>query len=276
MLARILSQELINNRYHLIRMDAPPIARAYRPGQFVMIGLGGAEMMGEAGSFDPLLRRPFSLYDCSAEMGWVDVLYKVQGRGTAIMAGWGVNRLVEMTGPFGRGFLLDDPRSPVILVGGGVGIPPLLTVADELARRSKPPRMILLLGGRSAPDIFHRDIPGLEVRIATEDGTLGEKGRVTVLLEQALSQRGEGENPVVLSCGPNPMMKAVSELCARAGVPCQVSLENRMGCALGVCLGCVVPSVEGHSKRYPRVCTEGPVFDSAILDWNSPNWPAMG
>ena len=268
MLVEILQHESTGS-YWRTRFAAPEIATAYQPGQFIMVNVH----IGQVGSsFDPLLRRPFSLLETNPTEGWIDVLFKVKGRGTRLMSGWHVGETVDIAGPFGHGFDLHLSGRSFVLVGGGVGVPPLYTVADELVKRAPAPEIRLLLGGRSKEDIYVRSIDGMNVSVATEDGSKGTKGLVTNLLKTVLSSASVLK-PVILTCGPTPMMKAVAEIAAAHNVPCQVSLENRMACAIGTCLGCVVPMAEGREKPYERVCTEGPVFDAAWLGWSSENWP---
>ena len=276
-LMRVLDHHPAGGRYRLLRLHAPEAARAYRPGQFFMLRVSpiGAGDGGDRLSSDPLLGRPFSLFQRSISEGWIEILYQVAGRGTALMAGWTPGLMVESSGPFGNGFDLNDDGDDFLLVGGGVGIPPLLTVADELVGRSPRPRCRLTLGARTRSDLVYREIAGVEIITATEDGSTGAKGLVTNALDEIL--RGEigslRTKQRIFACGPNSMLRAVHHLANAAGVMCRVSLENRMGCARGVCLGCVVPAVAGALKKYPRVCTEGPVFDSRELDWDSPHWP---
>ena len=268
MLVEILQHEP-TGPYWRTRFAAPEIAKVYRPGQFIMVNVH----IGQVGSsFDPLLRRPFSLLESNSAEGWIDVLFKVKGRGTRLMSGWHVGETIDIVGPFGHGFDLDVPGRTFVLVGGGVGVPPLYTVADELAKRTKTQKVYLLLGGRSAEDIYVRNINGMKVSTTTEDGSQGKQGLVTDLLKTVLLGMDVSKS-VILTCGTTPMMKVVAEIAATHNVPCQVSLENRMACAIGTCLGCVVPMAEGREKSYERVCTEGPVFDANWLGWGSEHWP---
>ncbi len=180
--------------------------------------------------------------------------FKTVGRGTGIMAELAVGAGISVLGPLGNGFA--TPEGPATLVGGGTGIASLF----ELARLAAPGTRVLL-GGRSREDILGlEDFEqlGVELHVATDDGSLGQRGLVTDLLEP---RAGE----VVYACGPLGMMQRAQELASRAGARCLVSLENNMACGFGICLGCVVNTPAGF--RY--VCTDGPVFDGATLGWGA-------
>jgi dihydroorotate dehydrogenase electron transfer subunit len=181
----------------------------------------------------------------------LDVLYKISGRGTALLAAARPGERVRTVGPLGRGFPLPEPGERALLVGGGTGIASLFDLAAR-ARAHGP--VTVLLGARSAADL------GVELRLATEDGSAGRRGLVTELLADALA-----ETPArVYACGPTAMMRRAAELAAAAGRPCLASLENRMACGFGVCLGCAVPRAAGG---YALVCRDGPVFPADGLRW---------
>jgi len=247
------------------------------PGQFYMLRLGHGT--------DPLLRRPISIAAMrlghnepgGSPMIRLTFLYKVVGKGTAIMARLQPGETVDCLGPVGRGFTIPGPEAPprfraprlAVLVAGGIGVAPFPMLADALQRAGVPVR--LYFGGRSDTDLvelqgFHDR--GVEVITATEDGSHGEKGFVTSPLARDLPGLSS-EETVVYACGPNPMMTAVIEACAEHGLPLEVSLETRMGCGIGVCLGCVVPATRPGPEGTPvyhRVCTEGPVFNGEEVD----------
>jgi dihydroorotate dehydrogenase electron transfer subunit len=219
----------------------------HRPGQFAMLGLG-PELLHR----DPLLPRPMAVYrgDASA----LEFLFKVVGRGTRIMAELAKGAAVSVLGPLGNGFAAPD--GPATLVGGGSGIASLYELAA-----ARPAGLRVLLGGRSRADILGLEdfeTLGVELRLATDDGSLGHRGLVTDLLEPR-----EGES--VYACGPLGMMQRARELASQARARCLVSLENNMACGFGVCLGCVVKTPAGF--RY--VCTHGPVFDADALGWGA-------
>ena len=226
---------------------------ASAPGQFVMLSPGP---LPAAPRFDPLLPRPMAVF--RREGAALDVLYKVSGRGTALLAAARPGERVRVVGPLGCGFPEAAPGAQLLLVGGGTGIASLFDVAAHAKERA---RVVVLLGARRAEDLMalaeFRAL-GVELRLATEDGSAGRTGLVTDLLADALA-----DGPAaVYACGPTPMMRRAAELAAGAGQPCVLSLENRMACGFGVCLGCAVPRREAG---YALVCRDGPVFDAAAL-----------
>jgi dihydroorotate dehydrogenase electron transfer subunit len=195
----------------------------------------------------------------------VEFLYKRVGKGTELLSKCRPNDPIRLLGPLGRGFKVLS-GSPSIVIGGGLGIAPLLYLAETLP--AAPPSAIIL-GGRSS-----QDVPRIQefavlphkIFISTEDGTRGHRGLVTDLLERELGA-AETLPIMVYACGPLPMMRAVNAIAARAGVPCKVSLEARMACGIGLCLGCAVPQAGGAG--YKHVCRDGPVFDADAIDWDS-------
>jgi len=230
------------------------------PGHFVMLSPGAR---GAAPRFDPLLPRPMAVYRTHAgATPEVEVLYKVTGRGTQLLAETRVGDAVRMVGPLGTPFALPEPGHRALLVGGGTGIASLYELAAQ-ARARGP--VVVLLGARSAGDLMGRDdfeALGVDLRIATEDGSEGHTGRVTELLEAALAEPSDGD--VVYACGPTPMMRRAAEIAAARGRSCRVSLENRMACGFGVCLGCAVPRADG---TIALVCRDGPVFEAGGVGW---------
>jgi dihydroorotate dehydrogenase electron transfer subunit len=233
----------------------------FAPGHFVMLSPGALAGVERS---DPLLPRPMAVYRARASNGAaeVEILYKVSGRGTALLADTLAGQRVRFLGPLGVAWPEPAPGETALLVGGGTGIASLYELAARLAGRDAR----VLLGARSARELMGRDdFASLDVPIdvATEDGSEGVTGRVTALLEPAL----ESETPLrIYACGPTPMMRACAELAAAKECACFVSLENNMACGFGVCLGCAVPVNRGG---YALVCREGPVFDAVSIDWDA-------
>jgi dihydroorotate dehydrogenase electron transfer subunit len=232
----------------------------FGPGQFVMLSPGAR---AAAHRTDPLLPRPMAVYraregDGAAE---VEILYKVTGRGTRLLAETLPGQRIGLVGPLGRSFDPPAPGERAVVVAGGTGIASVY----EFARRSCGETSVsVLLGARSAEDLMGvADFADLDVdlRIATEDGSSGRRGLVTALLEEALEEAGDAR---VYACGPTPMMRRCAELVAERGRTCIVSLENHMACGFGVCLGCAAPLRGGG---YALVCRDGPMFDAASMDW---------
>jgi dihydroorotate dehydrogenase electron transfer subunit len=210
--------------------------------------------------FDPLLPRPMALYRAAPCGDAVEILYKVSGRGTRLLADARPGDRVRLVGPLGTPFRLPDARERAVLAGGGTGIASLYELARRACERGP---VAVLLGARTAGDLMGRDdfaALGVDLRVATEDGSAGRRGLVTELLEDALA-----EGPArVYACGPTAMMRRAAALAASAGRLCSVSLENRMACGFGVCLGCAVPRAGGG---FALVCRDGPVFDAAGVAW---------
>lgn len=264
----VLSNQEVSPGYFRMRLLAPGYSKVARPGQFLMFRVQLSQL--------PLLRRPFGVFkvgflppDCDGlpAKEYVEILYKVVGGGTTLMSQLHQGDRVEVLGPLGRGFDLGDPTQEKILVGGGIGLVPLYMLASELAPKSS---VRLLMGGRTRDDIlavteFER--LGVQTYVSTDDGSLGEEGLVTRVLERQLERSPQA---TVYACGPMPMLEAVQAICARRGIALQVSLEALMACGVGACLGCVVKGA-GHSDSHPRYlcsCKEGPVFRAEQLDWS--------
>ena len=171
---------------------------------------------------------------------------------------------MRVVGPLGRGFALPAEGERALLVGGGTGVASLYQLAERSQCAGRCSAIIVMLGARSGDDLMGRadfEALGVEVQIATEDGSLGRKGLVTEILAEALAKDGPAR---VYACGPTPMMRACADLAADAGKPCVVSLENNMACGFGVCLGCAAPRAEGG---FSLVCRDGPVFDARDVAW---------
>jgi len=258
---------------HLLTMNSPDQARLVQPGQFMMLKCA-------AGLNDnPLLRRPFSVFDVDRTPGagrarGLVLLVKVVGAGSQMLAALEPGQAVYVLGPQGRGFEIPSATrggvSAACLIAGGVGIAALYLLAQRLLEQGVTP--ILFYGGRAAADLVLREYfekLGMETHYTTEDASLGEAGVVTHPLERFLRSRIR-TGIRAYACGPWAMMKAVHTLAVQYKVPCEVSLEARMGCSLGACMGCVVRSLgDDGDVQYLRVCQEGPVMDSRRIDWDT-------
>jgi dihydroorotate dehydrogenase electron transfer subunit len=229
-----------------LTLRAPQIAQMAAPGQFVMVRVGGV---------DPLLRRPFSLCEIRPEAGEITLIYRVVGRGTGILAEAPVGARLLTMGPLGYSF--PDPAvgtGELVLVGGGLGIPPMVAAAEAAKQVGRPVRAIL--GARSARYLAgaaELQALGVPVTLVTDDGSAGEQGVVTGPLGRVL-----GEGAEVWACGPEGMLKAVGALAAEAGAPCFLSVERHMACGFGACIGCTVPKASGDG--FFKACQDGPVF----------------
>ena len=266
---RVTNHEPMADRTYRIRLDCPEIAAAIRPGQFVMLRLPHTT--------DPLLGRPFALYDTvlgpTGEAVGIEVVYLVVGKMTGQLAGVNAGESLEVWGPLGKPFLDVGTPAHVCLVAGGIGQTPFLAYARELLGdrgfggdppRQRAGKVSLCYGVRTAAlaagvDDFRR--VGVEVHLASDDGTIGTRGYVTDLLA------ANGPTGPLVGCGPEPMLRALMKFAATWGVSCQVSLETPMACGIGICFSCVtrVKTPDG-GWDYRRVCVDGPAFDAAELD----------
>jgi len=245
----------------LIEFEDPGIGAAMRPAQFFMIGVPGN---------DVLLRRPFSVcglpgtFD-DATPGTLQVLYRVYGRATTLLASLKRGARLDVLGPLGRGFEAPASDAEIVLVAGGIGSAPFPAFLKELARGGR--KASLIYGARSIAELplldwFEQHAE--RVTVTTDDGSAGTPGLVTLPLAPILR---DGRNVHVYACGPNAMLKAVAALAVEAGVRCDLSLEAPMACGFGVCLGCVVPVKGDGETRYERVCVEGPVLPASRMAW---------
>ena len=252
--AKVIGQRVLNATTKEIDLWAPEIARTAVPGQFVNVRVSTHTA--------PLLRRPLGVARVNRTDGTLTLMYRVLGEATQLLANCCSGDVLDVLGPLGSGvFSLETKHA--LLVGGGLGLAPLLYLATEL--KACGAQVDVLMGGRNQDDLFWEDIfkdEGVDcIGCTTDDGSYGTKGTVMALLPQML---GGGCDRVYV-CGPVPMMKAVSELvAATTKLPCQVSLERYMGCGLGACLTC---SCQGTHRRL-KVCTDGPVFDAEeVEEW---------
>jgi dihydroorotate dehydrogenase electron transfer subunit len=254
----------------LVRLEAPELAQAIQPGQFIMMRM-------DAGC-DPLLGRPFALYDtvldARGQASGVDIVYLVVGKLTGLLSRLKTGDRVVVWGPLGNGFPDLSGVDHVALVAGGIGQTPFLAQVRELLGErgygGRPPRraarqVSLYYGVRTAAlaaGVADFRAAGAQVHLASDDGSLGFHGFVTQLLEQQpLPQH-------LVGCGPEPMLKALTALAQRWHVPCHLSLETPMACGIGICFSCVTRVKTADGWDYRRVCVDGPVFDAGCLEWD--------
>lgn len=264
---------LAENTWRL-RFAAPTMAARITPGQFLMVRIEGLN--------DPLIGRALALYDCvPLEAGdAIDVVYVVKGKFTTRLAQLQPGQRVAVWGPLGNGFST-DPVDHLLIAAGGIGQTPFLAVAKEALGKqaygepSRPTgwakRVTICYGARTAAllaGVEDFESAGMNVRIATDDGSAGHHGLVTDLIEDELASRSAVESVRLLCCGPEPMMEAVADVAARHNVACQVSLETPMACGIGICFSCVAKVREtGDEWDYKRTCVEGPVFSADKIVW---------
>lgn len=256
--AELVTKERVADRYFRIGFECEEIAREACPGQFLMVRLLSP-------SWEYLLSRPFSF--CTVEESRIELFFEVVGKGTRILSRAEKGAVLEILGPLGNGFHLETESSPV-LVGGGMGIAPLPFLASDAVKRHGVVGITVLLGARTASALCLRKVfadLGARVLVATDDGTEGHRGPVTDLLENELKS-GLNNRPAVYACGPKAMLKAVAELTREHAAPCQFSVEERMACGVGACMGCACRTRdERGNHHFKQVCVDGPVFDAREL-----------
>ena len=275
--AEVLSKEQYDGAQFVLRLACPRIAARARPGSFVHMRCAD----------ELLMRRPMSVMRASREQGWIDILFKVHGRGTALLAERKVGETLSLLGPIGKPFRLLGYRAQPLLIGGGVGIPPMIFLAEHMRATGANVEPIVLMGSEipfpfrprpsqiiagGIPDGVIAAMPllddwGIASRLASRQAYPGcYDGFVTDLarawIENTSVERGGIE---IFACGPTPMLRAVAALAREFALPCEISLEEFMACAVGGCAGCTVRinTLEGPTMK--RVCVDGPVFDAATV-----------
>ncbi len=264
--ATVIANTPLSADYSVLALAAPAIAASAQPGQFVMVKA--------ATGHDPLLRRPFSVFeilrDDTGSATGVSLMNKRIGVSTRLLYDARIGDPIACLGPLGRPFSLVEPPAAAWMVAGGVGLAPFATLAEAL--RNRGVACTLFYGARSGAELFY--LPffeglGVEVVITTEDGSEGERGRVTLPLERRLAALERPQAAIVYACGPEGMLAACAKLARRYGQPCQVSVERVMGCGMGGCYSCVVPmrSDEG-GFHHVRSCLAGPVLPGDQILWD--------
>lgn len=245
----VVSNTRLNASHHLIELSSKFPLPAMIPGQFAEVKVENQP--------DTYLRRPFSIHRFDHAANSMHLLIKTVGEGTKALSALKKGEILNVMLPLGKGFTLVSNKK-TLLVGGGCGIAPLYFLAEQLSKRGND--VTILIGGRSATDILlQKEYQNFgRVAVSTEDGTDGEKGMVT---QHSILSKGKLQFDRIYCCGPDGMMRAVAHIAERAGIICEVSLENTMACGIGACLCCVVETNQGNQC----VCTEGPVFDSREL-----------
>ncbi|CAM3085885.1 dihydroorotate dehydrogenase electron transfer subunit [Filibacter tadaridae] len=248
----VIAQSRIAENIFEMQLAGKLVGDITSPGQFVHIRT--------ADSFEPLLRRPISIASVDKEAGQMTIIYRAEGRGTTILSEKRDGDVVDVLGPLGNGFPLEETESgeTAILIGGGIGVPPLYELSKQLT--AKGVKCIHVLGFQSSDVVFYEDeFKALgDTHIVTVDGSQGTKGFVTTVLAEL------GDNfSTYYSCGPMPMLDAVQRL--YVGKKGFLSFEQRMGCGIGACFACVCQTTEGTTKPYVKVCSDGPVFPAGMV-----------
>lgn len=254
--ATVLFHKPAGRGYYRLVLKAPGVASTAVPGQFVMLRVSE--------NMDPFLARPFGVSSIISKNS-IELYYRVAGRGTTLLTAMEPGRALALQGPFGNGFPMPEKGVTPLLVAGGSGFPPLLFFSMKTGSRAR-----LFLGARNKECLppagviksFRKLIK--KVYIATEDGSHGKRGLVTDLLPSLIADLDDASKVAIYACGPRPMLAAVARIAAEKSIRCHVSMEERMACGLGACMGCSVGVKPGG---YKRVCKEGPVFDAREIEW---------
>ncbi len=275
MIADILANEPLNQDCWRMTLDAPQIASEIKPGQFIHVKLPGAK--------GPLFRRPLSVFrriERNGNMLGIEIVYKVVGLGTKLMAELRRGDSLDVLGPQGHGFEWDPKRPAQAVLAGGTGAACLFMLAEELSRAGLP--LTILLGGQTKGAVLlEKEFAALKgrVMVSTDDGSYGYHGLVTQMLENALETGSLSSDCAIYASGPEPMLKSLASICQRLGIPAQVSMERHMMCGIGACLACVckvnlhhisthrdpdsshIQFVADREFGHALVCKDGPVFD---------------
>ena len=250
---QVQSNRSIADKVYRIRLQGDLVKRMNQPGQFLHVKCGPG--------IDPLLRRPISICDVDLDKGELDMIYRVEGSGTKILSQAVPGTVVDVLGPLGKGFPIDtrNKGDHVVLVGGGVGVPPLLYLGKQL--KAKGVKVTSVIGFGTANQVFLEEELGQlgEVHVTTLDGSIGHQGIVTDILTSEFGLQQESWD-VLYSCGPAPMLAALQQRYQDTAKEAYLSLEQRMGCGVGACLACVCPAAKETGKSYVKVCSDGPVF----------------
>lgn len=252
--ALVIANRPVAKKTYLMELGVEAKEFQATPGQFVMIRV--------TGTTDPLLRRAFSV-SLLTKPNIVHILYRVVGKATELMKNMERGAELDLLGPLGNGFELPpDRKKAIVLIGGGIGIAPLLFLASEL----RAWEIKFMAGFGSKEDVV--DLDEVQALLATEDGSHGYRGSVTELFEAEL-KKGLPRDLEVYSCGPWGMLKTVARICKEHDLDCQVSLESAMACGLGACQGCAVKALGEDAPTYYHVCGHGPVFRASEIDWGT-------
>ena len=262
---QILSKEEVAPNIFLIKLSAPSVAQESLPGQFIHIKCSKDNY--------PLLRRPLSIHRIDKEKGEIFILFQVMGEGTKLLAQRAVGDNLDIVGPIGNGFTIFPESKKIIIVGGGIGVAPLLALAEKSLTEGKEVRVLI---GALKKELVIREesfeILGAKVEVATDDGSYMYKGLVTDLLEKTIKEGWLADQ--LFACGPKPMLRKVADITSRASIHCQVSLEERMGCGIGACMTCVCKinikekQTDKEDYQYKRVCIDGPIFEASEVIWD--------
>jgi dihydroorotate dehydrogenase electron transfer subunit len=240
----VVSNEKIEKRTYLLKAYSPEIAKSIMPGQFCNIKVSDSDF--------PLLRRPFSV--CDADEEHVYFMFDIHGEGTRLLAAKNEGDNIDVLSPLGNGFGLEDNYERAVIVAGGIGSAPFPYLTRYLEGKKQIDSFV---GGRSKENVITHGM--VNTNLATDDGSLGFHGNVIELLKTKLDDYSK-QKIKVFGCGPNPMLRALKELCIEKNILAEISVECAMACGFGICQGCPVENTDEHEK-YSLVCKDGPVFN---------------
>lgn len=249
----IIKKTALAKEIYDLTIYCPEIAAAAKCGQFVNIKAEGF-----------MLRRPISICGIDTEKGTLRIVFEVRGKGTKELSQLSEGDMIDIVAPLGgRGFTLLEKDKKAVIIGGGIGNPPMLPLAEHYGRNA-----VVISGFRNASAVILQEdfkASGAETILCTDDGTAGRKGFVTDALSETLAA---GKPDIIYACGPSVMLKRIVEAARSAGIKCEVSLEERMGCGVGACLVCACRTIRDGEEYYAHVCKDGPVFDSEEVIFN--------
>jgi len=256
---QVLDHKQVGPKHYQLILSSPYISSHAEPGQFINIKCGESR--------DPLLRRPLSLHRISKEHKTFELLYEVVGKGTELLTKYFVGEEIDALGPLGEGFKIDPQKQIAIIVGGGMGMAPLLALAEAIKDKIKA--VYVLIGAKARGQVLcEEDFKKItdQVLVATDDGSYGKKGIISDVLLDFINNQLTTYNlqlSTLYACGPKPMLRAISEITFQKKIDCQISMEERIACGIGACKGCAVKTKNG----YKMVCKDGPVFNCEEIIW---------
>ncbi|NIM99326.1 MAG: dihydroorotate dehydrogenase electron transfer subunit [candidate division Zixibacteria bacterium] len=255
----VLSNERLQEKVFKLTLSSPLISRISKPGHFVHARVSSG--------YNPLFRRAFSIHSLDKNEGSFEILFRVIGKGTEILSQVYPGDALDVLGPIGNSFSLPKKGQKITLVAGGMGIAPLWFLFNHLVKRFHKDELTFFVGAKSKGELLYIEklaSTGANLTVATDDGSAGRKGLITEVFAKEIKGRGSDYRRLcVYSCGPQMMLRRMSQLAKRLDFLCQISLETHMACGVGACWGCVVKLQDG---TYKRVCVDGPVFDARDVD----------
>jgi len=254
--ARVIENKEVAKEHYKLTISSKYISSHAEPGQFIQIRCSDKT--------DPLLRRPFSIHRINSSRNEIEIMYRVIGKGTKLLMKAQIGSEIDILGPLGTGFNIDKKKQVAVFVGGGCGIAPLFTSAEQAKKKIKA--VYAIIGANNHDGVLcESDFNelGTETIVTTDDGSYGRKALASDILLELLSSKLKAPSTVIIACGPKAMLKAVAEIAHQYKIDCQVSLDEWMACGIGACKGCAVKTTSG----YKMVCKDGPVFDSKEIIW---------